>query len=86
MTINYKGMDREYPYRIAEIEININKNEEELLDRLVFWLEQVHGYKVDVVTDGVAYIEVENYTEYKELVSIYKAGKKMIQNCIKFGF
>ncbi len=84
MTINYKGMDKDFKYRVAEI--NFNENEMELMERLAFWLEKVKGYSVDIVTDGYALVEVEDINEYKEFVKDYKEGKKMIKNCMKYGF
>lgn len=84
MTINYKGMDKTFEYRVAEI--NFKDEEMKLMERLVFWLERVKGWVVDIVADGYAQVEVENMAEYKEFVRDYKVGKKMIKDCVKFGF
>lgn len=84
MKINYKGMDKNFEYRIAEI--NFNENEMKLMERLAFWFEKVKGWKVDIATDDYALVEVEDMNEYKEFVKDYKEGKKMIKNCMKYGF
>lgn len=85
MTINYKGISKDFDYRVAEIHFNDEK-EVELMNRLAFWLEKVKGYTVDIVVDGYAVVEVENMDEYKEFKADYMVGKKMIKDCIKFGF
>lgn len=84
MKVNYKGMDKNFEYRIAEI--NFNEDEMNLMKRLGFWLEKVKGWEVDIVTDDYALVEVEDMNEYKEFVKDYKEGKKMIKNCMKYGF
>lgn len=70
---------------MAEIHFNDEK-EVELMNRLAFWLEKVKGYTVDIVVDGYAVVEVENMDEYKEFKADHMVGKKMIKDCIKFGF
>ena len=84
MTINYKGMTKDYEYRIAEIEYNENENE--LKNRLFFFLERIKGWVVNDATEGWAYIKVEDKAEYELFKNDYKKAKKMISNCIKFGF
>lgn len=84
MKVNYKGTDKNFEYRIAEI--NFNEDEMNFMERLTFWLEKVKGWKVDIVTDDYALVEVEDINEYKEFVKDYKAGKKMIKDCMKYGF
>lgn len=84
MKVNYKGMDKNFEYRIAEI--NFNENEMKLMERLAFWLERIKGYNIDIVTDSYAIVQVEDMTEYKEFVKDYKEGKKMIKNCMEYGF
>lgn len=49
MTINYKGMDKDYNYRVAEISWDDdNKKENILIDRLETFMYKVHGYNMDV--------------------------------------
>lgn len=83
MTINYKGCTKDYPYRVAEI--NYREEEVELFNRLVFFLERI-SWEVESVTDGYALIQVDNFEQYKELVQDYKARKRVVKNCMKFGF
>lgn len=87
MTINYKGCDKDFEYRLAEITFDEDsKKESELAERLAFFLEKVKGYSVDHVTDGYMTCEVEDMNEYKEFKKDYKEAKKMILNCMKYGF
>lgn len=84
MTINYKGMTKDYEYRIAEIEYS--ESELEVIDRMVFFLNRVKGWDLVNGVEGWAYCEVENKKEYELFKADYKKAKKMISNCIKFGF
>lgn len=87
MTIAYKGMDKDYNYRVAEISWNDdNEKENTLIDRLENFMYKVHGYNMEVVTNGYAIIEVSDRNEYKEVVGIYKKAKRMFTNCMKYGF
>lgn len=84
MTINYKGMTKDYEYRIAEI--GYDENEFELVDRLCFFLNRIKGWEVKNAVEGWAYCEVDDRAEYELFKADYKKAKKMISNCIKFGF
>lgn len=87
MKINYKGIDKDYNYRIAEITWDgYNEKENTLADRISNFMYKVHGYDMQVVSNGYALIEVENMREYKEVVAIYKEAKKMFILNMKFGF
>ena len=82
MTLNYRARDCEN--RIAEI--GYNENENELKNRLFFFLERIKGWEVNDATDGWAYIIVDDKAEYELFKTDYKKAKKMLSNCIKFGF
>lgn len=87
MTIRYKGMTKDYEYRVAEINFDEdNKKEKILAERLAFFLENVKGYSIDCPVEGYMICEVENMDEYKEFKRDYKEAKKMILNCMKYGF
>lgn len=87
MTVGYKGMSKDYEYRLAEINFDEdNEKESELAARLFFFLENVKGYSIDHVTDGYMICEVEDKDEYKVFKKDYKEAKKMILNCMKYGF
>lgn len=87
MTINYKGMSKDFDYRVAEINYDEeNEKEVTLMNRLVFWLERVKGYSVENAVAGYAVVEVENREEYKQFKADYLVGKKMIKDCMKYGF
>ena len=87
MTVNYKGCDKDFEYRLAEINFNEeNEKEVELARRLEFFLERVKGYSIDHPVEGYMTCEVEDMNEYKEFKRDYKEAKKMILNCMKYGF
>lgn len=87
MTIGYKRCDKDYEYRLAEINFDEeNEKESELARRLTFFLERIKGYSIDHPVDGYLICEVENIGEYKEFKDDYKEAKKMILDCMKYGF
>ena len=81
MTINYKGGDS----RIAEISYR-DEEEMELIERMVFFLNRIKGWELINATAGWAYCEVEDRAQYEDFKKDYKTAKKMISNCLKFGF
>lgn len=86
MTINYYGKNEYYTKRCAIISYDDeNKTETILNDRIVDYLEKMTGYKISCEM-GCTIIEVDNRDDYKELVAEYKAAKKMLKNCMKYGF
>lgn len=87
MTINYKGISKDYEYRVAEISYNEDdKKDTELAERVAFFLERIKGWDIDTSVSGWIACEVENMDEYKEFKRDYKEAKKMILNCMKYGF
>lgn len=83
MRVNYKGMDADYNYRVAEIAFEEEKLN--VMERIAF-LMRIHSWNIDIVTDGYAMCEVNDIDEYKEFMKDWKACKKCILDCIKFGF
>lgn len=83
MTVNYKGMDAGFEYRLAEINFDEEK-EQKFYDRLE-QVMRIKGWDLNLVTDGYASCEVENMTEYKQFVADYKSVKKSIRLWNKFG-
>lgn len=87
MTINYKGISKDYKYRIAEISYNEDdKKDTELAERVTFFLERIKGWDIEVGVSGWMFCEVESMDEYKDFKKDYKEAKKMILNCMKYGF
>lgn len=83
MTANYKGMEDGYEYRIAEI--SFDDNETKKMERIAFAME-IKGWNIDIVTDGYAMCEVSDKAEYKEFMQDWKECKRVITNCMKYGF
>lgn len=73
MRVSYKGMDKNYPYRVAEI--SFNENERTKIDKVVDLLEK-EGWIIDTVTDGYYLCEVEDRSEYDDFVLDWKKAKK----------
>ncbi len=83
MTVNYKGMDKNFNYRLAEINFDDEK-EQRLMDRIE-QVMRIKGYEINQVTDGYAACEVESMDEYKDFVRDYKEVKKAVKLWEKFG-
>ena len=79
----YKGMDSEYRFRIAEIAYG--EEERPTVER-IFDLLKIKGWQVDDVTDGYALVPVEDMDEFKGFMEDWKACKRCIRNCIRYGF
>ena len=77
MTVTYKGMDKEFNYRVAEINFDEDK-EFEIVERVAFFMNKVKGYTVDIVTESYAMCEVENLDEFKDFAREWRAGVKMM--------
>lgn len=83
VTVNYKGMDEGFDYRLAEINFDEEKEmkDYERLEKVMI----IKGWGLNLVTDGYASCEIENMSEYKQFVSDYKEVKKSIRLWKKFG-
>lgn len=84
MTVNYKGMDKEFSHRIAEISYN-EETEQRLMDRIETVM-MIKGYEINQVTTGYATCEVDSMDDYRGFVEDYKQVKKSIKLWEKFGF
>ena len=83
MTVNYKGMDAGFEYRLAEI--NFDEEKEQKIYNRLEQVMRIKGWDLNLVTDGYASCEVENISEYKQFVSDYKEVKRSIRLWNKFG-
>lgn len=83
MTVNYKGMDKDFEYRLAEINFDDEK-EQNLFDKICKVMN-IQGWELDEITCGYASCKVENMDEYKDFVKDYKEVKKAAKLWIKFG-
>lgn len=81
MTVNYKGMDSGFKFRLAEI--NCTEDEEKLLERVAQVME-IKGWNLDMF-DCYACCEVEDYEEYKQFVNDYRAAKRSVKLWEKHG-
>ena len=82
MTVNYKGTDKEFAYRVAEI--GFEEREQKLYSKIEQMMN-IKGWKLNQVTDGYALCEVENKEEYKDFAKDYKEVKKSAKLQLKFG-
>lgn len=82
MTVNYKGMDNGFKFRLAEI--NCTENEEKTLERIV-QVMNIKGWKLCLCAECYAQCEVENIDEYKQFVADYKEVKKAVKRWEKHG-
>lgn len=80
MMTNYKGINKDFNYRIAEI--NFNENEEKKLERIAF-IMNIKGWQIDIVTNGYALCEIDSFEEYKDFMKDWKECKRTITNCIR---
>lgn len=83
MTVNYKGMDKDFNYRLAEI--NFDEDTEQRIMNRVEQVMRIKGYEINQVADGYASCKVDSMDEYKEFVREYKEVKKAVKLWEKFG-
>ena len=83
MTVSYKGMDKDFSYRLAEINFD-EETEQRLMDRIERVME-IQGYEIIHVASGYAQCQVESRDEYKDFVQEYKKTKKAVKLWEKFG-
>ena len=83
MTINYVG-NRQYDERLAEF--SYKESETVLAERVFGFLTKVKGWDIDTSVAEWAACVVEDRREYEILAKEYKEAKKMIRNCMKYGF
>lgn len=83
MRVNYKGCEKDFDYRLAEI--SYSKEEEKIFTR-VMKLMNINGWRITDVIDGYASCIIEDMSEYKTFMRDWKICKKCIINCEKFGF
>lgn len=86
MTVNYKGMDKDFNYRLAEICFDDeNENEIKSMNDLVILMKIHGGYNIEIIADGYASAEVDDYDDYKEFVRLYKKFKHDMALWRKYG-
>lgn len=83
MRVCYKGMNKNYNYRIAEI--NFDKEKEQILYDRIEQVMNIKGWNLCNATEGWSVCEVDNFNEYKDFVKDYKEVKKSVKLWEKFG-
>lgn len=83
LNVSYKGMDKGFQYRVADI--NFSDDEMHKVERIAF-LMGITGWLIDIVSDGYAQCEVDNRECYEDFMKDWKACKRTITNCMKYGF
>lgn len=84
MTVNYKGMDKDFNYRLAEI--NFDEEKEQSLMNRIEQVMGIKGYEIVQSAEGYASCKLDRYAEYKDFVRDYKEVKKSVKLWEKFGF
>lgn len=79
MRVNYKGMDRDYNYRVAEISWDDENQKEENAIHRIAYLMEVLGWNIEIVTNGYALCEVDDKEAYTEFMRDWKDCKKSIK-------
>lgn len=86
MTVTYKGRTKDFDYRIAEINFDDeNEKEQTVVNRAIFFMERIKGYKIDVPVAGYATCEVEDMDEFKTFAKDWREAVKSIKWWMKFG-
>ena len=81
MIVNYKGIDKEFNYRVAEI----NFSEDEIAKvEYITKVMSIKGWEINIVTDGYAVCEVERKEDYKDFMRDWKEVKKSVALWKKF--
>lgn len=83
MRVCYKGMNKNYNYRIAEI--NFDKEKEQILYDRIEQVMNIKGWNLCNAIEGWSVCEVDNFNEYKDFVKDYKEVKKSVKLWEKFG-
>ena len=83
MRVNYKGMDKDFEYRLAKI--NYDEEETKKVEYMIK-IMSIKGWEIKNATEEYAYCEVENIEEYKEFMKDWKEVKKSVALWKKFGF
>ena len=87
MTINYFGKNESNKNRAVCIEVNLNKEVEEVeMLKKMAKLLTIKGYEVDEGVHGMLLIGVDSPSEYEIVVRDYKDVKKSLALWKKFGF
>lgn len=83
MRVDYKGMNKNYNYRIAEI--SFDKEKEQRLYNRIEQVMNIKGWNLCNAAEGWSVCEVDNFDEYKDFVKDYKEVKKSVNLWEKFG-
>lgn len=89
MTINYFGQmkDSRQNTRCAEIGFDEeNEKDSKLAERLIDLMEKVTAWKCSGGFDDCYLVEVDDRQDYEEFKAWYKEAKKMLANCMRYGF
>lgn len=81
MTVNYKGIDTDFNYRLAEI--NFDDGEYEKLE-YISKVMKIKGWNIDIVTDGYAQCEVDDKEDYRSFMKDWNEVKKSVALWKKF--
>lgn len=96
MKVSYVGLRNENkgkkPQRGADVTCRYDDDErytdwkDLALFRRTIQVLKIRGWRYTEMTPGWVFFELEDRAEYEDFLLEYKACKRMIQNCMKFGF
>lgn len=89
MTIKYYGQLRDCHQntRVAEIGFDEqNAKDVELADRLIGLMEKVTPWEIAGGFDDCYLVSIEDKNDYDDFKEWYKEAKKMLIQCMKYGF
>lgn len=81
MIVNYKGMDKDFEYRLAEISFD---DEEEKKLEYIAKVMKIKGWEIEIVTNNYAMVRLDSYCEYKDFMKDWKEVKKSVALWKKF--
>lgn len=80
MRVSYKGMDKNYPYRVAEIYYD-EEREQELVDETIDLMKE--WWDIEYVTNEYCICPVEDRDDYNAFMKDWKECKKEAREKLK---
>mgnify|MGYP006943581313 CR=1 FL=1 len=78
MQVSYKGMTKDYDFRVAEINYD-DVEEYEKVEEMIKIMNKTGGWNIVNGVAGCASCQIENKSEYREFMKDWKASKKELK-------